>query len=66
MIDPIAPNRSVLSGKCDIDREIGQSGYSLSEREFDPLRTAPESAALAMRVGLNEGIFTSPTGGRPQ
>jgi hypothetical protein len=29
MIDPIAPLRSALSGRYNIEREIGQGGHSL-------------------------------------
>ena len=28
MIDPIAPLRSALNGRYDIDRDIGQGGYA--------------------------------------
>ena len=47
-------------------REIWPTSYSLSEREVDPLRRSARFAALVRRVGLDERIFTSPTGGRPQ
>ena len=46
--------------------EIWPTAYSLSEREIDPLRRSARFAALVRRVGLDERIFTSPTGGRPQ
>jgi Tfp pilus assembly protein PilF len=46
--------------------EIWPTSYSLSERELDPLRRSARFAALVRRVGLDERIFTSPTGGRPQ
>jgi hypothetical protein len=46
--------------------EIWPTSYSLSEREVDPLRRSARFAALVRRVGLDERIFTSPTGGRPQ
>jgi eukaryotic-like serine/threonine-protein kinase len=39
---------------------------SLSERVFDSLRRSPRFAAVVRRVGLDERIFTSPTGGRPR
>jgi TolB-like protein/Tfp pilus assembly protein PilF len=39
---------------------------SLSERAFDPLRRSARFAAIVRRVGLDERIFTSPTGGRPR
>jgi eukaryotic-like serine/threonine-protein kinase len=47
-------------------REIWPMSYSMSERELDPLRPSARFAAIVRRVGLNERIFTSPTGGRPQ
>lgn len=46
--------------------EIWPTSYSLSERELDPLRRSARFAALVRRIGLDERIFTSPTGGRPQ
>ena len=46
--------------------EIWPTAYSLSERELDPLRRSARFAAIVRRVGLDERIFTSPTGGRPQ
>jgi hypothetical protein len=46
--------------------EIWPTSYSMSERELDPLRKNTRFAALVRRVGLDERIFTSPTGGRPQ
>jgi tetratricopeptide (TPR) repeat protein len=46
--------------------EIWPTSYSLSERELDPLRRSARFAAIIRRVGLDERIFTSPTGGRPQ
>jgi hypothetical protein len=39
---------------------------SLSERVFDPVRRNARFAAVVRRVGLDDRIFTSPTGGRPQ
>ena len=39
---------------------------SLSERRFDPMRRSARFAAIVRRVGLDERIFTSPTGGRPR
>jgi TolB-like protein/Tfp pilus assembly protein PilF len=45
--------------------EIWPTSYSLSEREVDPLRCSARFAAIVRRVGLDERIFTSPTGGRP-
>ena len=39
---------------------------SLSERVFDPVRRNARFAAVVRRVGLDERIFTSPTGGRPR
>jgi serine/threonine-protein kinase len=46
--------------------EIWPTSYSLSERELDPLRRSARFAAIVRRVGLDERIFTSPNGGRPQ
>ena len=46
--------------------EIWPTSYSLSEREVDPLRRSARFAAIVRRVGLDDRIFTSPTGGRPQ
>ncbi|MGH7710930.1 MAG: hypothetical protein ACREOG_06580, partial [Gemmatimonadaceae bacterium] len=46
--------------------EIWPTYYSLSEPFFDPLRRNVRVAAIVRRVGLNERVFTSPNGGRPQ
>ena len=46
--------------------DIWPTAYSLSEREFDSLRGSARFATIIRRVGLDERIFTSPTGGRPQ
>ena len=47
-------------------REIWPVYVSLSERVFDPVRRNARFAAIVRRVGLDERIFTSPTGGRPR
>jgi eukaryotic-like serine/threonine-protein kinase len=39
---------------------------SLSEPVFDPVRRNARFAAVVRRVGLDDRIFTSPTGGRPR
>ena len=39
---------------------------TLSAREFDPIRRSARFAAIVRRVGLDEAVFTSPTGGRPK
>jgi serine/threonine-protein kinase len=46
--------------------EMWPMAYSLSEREVDPLRRNARFARIVRRVGLDDRIFTSPTGGRPQ
>ena len=46
--------------------EIWPTSYSLSERELDPLRRSARFAAIVRRVGLDERVFTSVNGGRPQ
>jgi serine/threonine-protein kinase len=47
-------------------REIWPSTISLFEPLYDPLRASQRFAALIRRIGLDERIFTSPNGGRPQ
>jgi serine/threonine-protein kinase len=47
-------------------REPWPTTYSLSERRFDVLRGSSRFRAIVRSVGLDERIFTSPTGGRPQ
>ncbi|MGH7695178.1 MAG: protein kinase domain-containing protein, partial [Gemmatimonadaceae bacterium] len=46
--------------------EIWPTFYSLSEPFFDPLRRSARFIAIIRRAGLNERVFTSPNGGRPQ
>jgi len=46
--------------------EIWPTFYSLSEPYFDPLRRRARFIAIIRRAGLNERVFTSPNGGRPQ
>ncbi len=46
--------------------EMWPTFYSLSEPFFDPVRRNPRFAAIIRRAGLNEAVFTSPNGGRPQ
>jgi len=52
--------------RSTINGEIWPMSYSMSERELDPLRRSARFAAIIRRVGLDDRIFTSPTGGRPQ
>jgi serine/threonine-protein kinase len=47
-------------------REIWPTFSSLSERWFDFVRGSARFAAIVRSVGLDERIFTSPTGGRPR
>jgi eukaryotic-like serine/threonine-protein kinase len=42
------------------------SYITLSSPLFDPLRGSPRFAAVLRRVGLDQHVFTSPTGGRPR
>lgn len=46
--------------------EIWPTYSSLSERWFDFVRRSARFARIVRSVGLEERIFTSPTGGRPQ
>ena len=46
--------------------EIWPTYWSMSERSFDPVRRSSRFAAIVRSVGLDDRIFTSPTGGRPR
>jgi serine/threonine-protein kinase len=48
------------------NRTAFPTDYSLSEIEYDSIRRSPRFAAIVRGVGLDERIFTAPTGGRPQ
>jgi TolB-like protein/Tfp pilus assembly protein PilF/tRNA A-37 threonylcarbamoyl transferase component Bud32 len=47
-------------------REIWPTYVSLNEREVDFMRGSARFAAIVRGVGLDERIFTSPSGGRPR
>jgi len=46
-------------------REITPDWSSFSDRMFDPLRQSARFAAVVRGFGLDQGIMTSPNGGRP-
>jgi TolB-like protein/Tfp pilus assembly protein PilF/tRNA A-37 threonylcarbamoyl transferase component Bud32 len=52
--------------QATVHREIWPTISSLSERGLDFMRGSARFTAIVRSVGLDERIFTSPTGGRPR
>jgi TolB-like protein/Tfp pilus assembly protein PilF len=55
-----------LREQSTANREIWPTYSSLSERGLDFMRGSARFAAIVRSVGLDERIFTAPTGGRPR
>jgi predicted Zn-dependent protease len=51
--------------RAAVAREILPTYWSLSSKEFDPIRTSDRFAAVAGRFGLDVRVFTTGRGGRP-
>jgi serine/threonine-protein kinase len=51
--------------RAAVAREILPTYWSLSSREFDPIRASARFAGVARRFGLDARVFTTGRGGRP-